>query len=41
MAFGEKEHKKSPLEKLTMVVIVIMVLATVGTLILQAASIFW
>ncbi|MGT2753972.1 DUF4044 domain-containing protein [Streptococcus ovis] len=38
MAFGEEKHKKSTFEKITMVVIVLMVLATIAGLVFPAIS---
>lgn len=40
MAFGEDNHKKSGFEKLTLVVVVIMLLVTLGGLILPLISDF-
>ncbi|MBF0777834.1 DUF4044 domain-containing protein [Streptococcus cuniculi] len=38
MAFGEEQHKKSTFEKITLIVVVVMVLATIAGLILPAIS---
>ena len=38
MAFGEEKHKKNTFEKITMVVIVLMVLATIAGLVFPAIS---
>lgn len=38
MAFGEKQHKKNTFEKITLIVVIVMVLATVAGLILPAIS---
>ena len=41
MAFGEEKHKKSWFEKITLVVVVLMVLVTVGSLVLSAIGAIW
>ncbi|MGT2910866.1 DUF4044 domain-containing protein [Streptococcus cameli] len=38
MAFGEEKHKKTTFEKVTMVVIILMVLATIAGLVFPAIS---
>ncbi|MBF0786886.1 DUF4044 domain-containing protein [Streptococcus cuniculi] len=38
MAFGEEQHKKNTFEKITLIVVVVMVLATLAGLILPAIS---
>lgn len=38
MAFGEEKHKKSTFEKVTMIVIILMVLATIAGLVFPAIS---
>ena len=38
MAFGEEKHKKTAFEKLTMVVVVLMVIATLVGLIFPAVN---
>ncbi|HFI0149985.1 TPA: DUF4044 domain-containing protein [Streptococcus suis] len=38
MAFGEEHHKKTRFEKLTLVIVVLMVLATIAGLVLPAIS---
>lgn len=38
MAFGEEKHKKTTFEKITMVIIVLMVLATLAGLLFPAIS---
>lgn len=38
MAFGEEKHEKSTFEKITMVVIILMVLATIAGLVFPAIS---
>ena len=41
MAFGEEKHKKTAFEKLTVWVVVLMILATVGSLVFSAISAIW
>lgn len=38
MAFGEEKHKKTTFEKVTLIIVVLMVLATVAGLVLPAIS---
>jgi hypothetical protein len=38
MAFGEEKHKKTTFEKITMIIIVLMVLATIAGLVFPAVS---
>ncbi|MBF0818633.1 DUF4044 domain-containing protein [Streptococcus acidominimus] len=38
MAFGEERHKKNTFEKITLIVVVVMVLATIAGLLLPAIS---
>ncbi|MFN8648705.1 DUF4044 domain-containing protein [Streptococcus sp.] len=38
MAFGEEKHKKTTFEKITMLVIVLMVIATIAGLVFPAIS---
>lgn len=38
MAFGEEKHKKTAFEKLTLLIVVLMVLATLAGLILPAIN---
>lgn len=41
MAFGEEKHKKSTFEKVTLVIVVLMVVATVAGLVLPALSVLF
>lgn len=38
MAFGEEKHKKTAFEKITLIVVILMVLATVAGFLLPAIS---
>lgn len=38
MAFGQEKHKKTTFEKITLVVIVLMVIATIAGLVFPAIS---
>ena len=38
MAFGQEKHKKTTFEKITMLVIVLMVIATIAGLVFPAIS---
>ena len=38
MAFGEEKHKKTTFEKITMLVVVLMVIATIAGLVFPAIS---
>lgn len=38
MAFGEEKHKKSTFEKITLIIVVLMVIATVFGIVLPAIS---
>ncbi len=38
MAFGEEHHKKTGFEKLTLIIVILMVLATIAGLVLPAIS---
>lgn len=41
MAFGEEKHKKSTFEKVTLVIVVLMVVATVAGLVLPEHSAYY